>query len=607
MIIPGMKRIRITCMMALPVMLFLLSAASSGQTSTYKLLVDMGTRYDYAYSVAVQHDNKVIVGGDAWGNPCLIRFDTTGAPDYSFGSSGKVFTSWNCASNPADNDIKVQEDGKIVLGTRYDNGTDENFVVARFHTDGTADSTFSGNGKVITRIGDYSDLCNCIAIQPDGKILAGGCTGVDTASKWMYDFAVVRYHPDGTIDTEFGENGSVSTHIGNQYSIGYSMAIQPDGKIILAGETRDSIFSDVAIARYHPDGSPDHSFGTAGIVRTTLSETDDFARSVALQSDGKIVVAGSTQQDLSNYDIALLRYLPDGSLDNTFGVNGIVKTDVGIEFGSSVVVQPDQKIIVAGGLTTTTIYDFAILRYHTDGILDNSFGNNGLMSISFGGGDSEGQSVALGNDGEIIIAGSYNHGAPNYFDFALVRLFSRLNPSASPLLSFPENGAAGQQVSPELVWSPVQGNASYHIQISGVPDFTTLAFEANGITATSCTAEGLDYNTTYYWRVCATVNGITGNWSDTWSFTTIDETGMAIDNETQIRLYPLPAADILFIGGIENEHSIVELLSADGKMIRQTEGFGIKYIHLRGIPGGMYILRVTSSGTDLIKKIMKLE
>jgi len=594
-------------MMALPVLLFLLTALSSGQTSTYKLLVDMGTRYDYAYSIAVQPDNKVIVAGDAWGNPCLIRFDTTGAPDHSFGSSGKVFASWNCASNPADNDIKVQEDGKIVLGTRYYNGTDENFVVARYHTDGTADSTFGDNGKVITRIGDYSDLCNCIAIQSDGKILAGGCTGVDTAFKWMYDFAVVRYHPDGTIDTEFGDNGSVTTHIGDQYSIGYSMAIQPDGKIILAGETRDSIFSDVAIARYHPDGSPDHSFGTAGVVRTTLSETYDFARSIALQSDGKIVVAGSTQQDLSNYDIALVRYLPDGSPDHTFGVNGIVTTDVGTEFGNSVIVQPDQKIIVAGGLTNTTIYDFAILRYQPDGTLDHSFGTNGLISISFGAGDSEGHALALGNNGEVIIAGSYNHGSPNYFDFALVRLFSKLNPSASPLLSFPENGAANQQVSTELVWIPVQGSASYHIQISEVPDFATLAFEAAGITATSCMAEGLDYNTTYYWRVCATVDGITGGWSDTWIFTTTGDNGMATENEAQIRLYPLPVADILFVDGIEHEHSTLELLSADGKMIRKAEGFGIKDMHLRGIPGGIYILRVKKSGNDLVKKIMKLE
>ncbi len=606
MILPGMNRLPVACMVALLAM-FLLTAASYGQTNNFKLLVDMGTRYDYAYSIAVQHDNKVIVGGDAWGNPCMIRFDTTGAPDQSFGLNGKVFATWNCGSNPAGNDIKVQEDGKIVLGTRYHNGTDENFVVARYQTDGTPDGEFGDNGKVITRIGDYSDLCNCIAIQPDGKILAGGCTGVDTAFKWMYDFAVVRYHPDGQIDNEFGENGSVTTHIGDQYSIGYSMAIQPDGKIILAGETRDSIFSDVAIARYHPDGSPDQSFGTAGIIRTALSETDDFARSVALQSDGKIVVAGSTRQDLSNYDIALIRYHPDGSPDHTFGVNGVVKTDVGNEFGNSVAVQPDQKIIVAGGLTTTTIYDFAILRYQPDGTLDNSFGTNGLISISFGAGDSEGHAVTLGRHGEVIIAGSYNHGSPNYFDFALVRLFSKLNPSASPLLTFPENGAAGQQVSPELAWSPVQGNASYHLQISEVPDFATLTFEATGMTATSCMAEGLDYNTTYYWRVCATVDGITGSWSDTWSFTTTEDTGMATENETQIRLYPLPAADILFIGGIENEQSTVELLSADGKMIRQRKGFGIKHLHLRGIPGGIYILRITGPEHNLTKKIMKLE
>jgi uncharacterized delta-60 repeat protein len=484
----------------------LVSLCSYGQTNTFRVLTDLGTRYDYAYSIDVQSDGKVIVAGDAYGTPCMIRFDTTGVLDNSFGLGGKVFASWDCGSNPADNEIKIQSDGKIVLGTRYHNGENDDFIVARYHVDGTPDLEFGENGQVISQIGSYNDWCNTIAIQPDGKIVAAGGTGILPPGYFKYDFVLVRYNSDGTIDDSFGENGIVTTHIGSSSSIAYSMAIQQNGKIVLAGEARDSIFTDFTVARYNSDGSPDTAFGNKGFVRTALSATYDHATSMVLQADEKILVAGSAQNGLSNENIALVRYDTTGLLDGTFGTDGVVITDIDQEMGKSLALQSDHKIILAGEYTNSTIWDFAAFRYNVDGSLDDSFGINGLITTSFGNGDSYGMAVAIGNDGEILIAGTYNHGSPDYMDFALARLFSNLVPDYTLILSSPLNGDTVQSMNPTLTWNPVFGASSYNLQVSTTPDFSSTIIHEPGIPFTSYPYCALNNNTTYYWRVSANIN-----------------------------------------------------------------------------------------------------
>ncbi len=305
------------------------------------------------------------------------------------------------------------------------------------------------------------------------------------------------------------------------------MAIQQDGKIIMAGEANDSIFSDFAVVRYHSDGSLDNSFGDQGIVRAALSETYDFAKSVVLQDDEKILVAGSAQNGLSNYNCALVRYDTDGVPDETFGTNGVVITDISNEMGNSVALQPDHKIVLAGAYTNTTIWDFAVFRYHPDGSPDNSFGTNGLLTASFGIGDSEGNAVSIGKDGEILVAGSFNHGSPDYFDFALLRLFSNLSaPSLSaPTLISPEDGETGQSTSPKLTWAEVSGATSYNIQISPSSEFDLELISATGLPSTSFSVNGLSSAILpIYWK--AGINAISGSgpWSESWNFSTDEST-----------------------------------------------------------------------------------
>jgi len=423
-----MEAKNITCRISIIIVTILLPILICGQTNTFKIITSMETNYDFAHSIAIQPDEKVIVAGDSYGIPCMIRFDNEGALDPSFGNEGRVFTSWDGGSNPVVNDITVLSDGRIILGSSYNNGNNRDFILACFNPDGSIDESFGNNGTTVTPIGNFEDICFALAMQPDGKLLAAGGSNKSMGA-FDYNFALVRYNPDGTLDNSFGNSGVVITEIGLYNSIAYSIAVQQDGRILLAGETQDSLyaFNDFAVVRYNEDGSLDSTFGTDGKLRMSLSETYDYAKSMVLQEDGKIVITGYTQNGLHNYDFALLRLNTDGSFDDTFGNNGIVITDIGNDFANSIAIQQDGKIVLAGSTTTGTLYDFATLRYNQDGSLDETFGENGAIITSFGAGDDEGSSVVIRNNGEILIAGMVNT-QPGSFDsdFALLRLFSDL-------------------------------------------------------------------------------------------------------------------------------------------------------------------------------------
>ena len=585
--------------------IFIGTTGAYGQSDMIKVMTDLGTRYDYAYSIAIQSDGKVLVSGDAWGTPSIIRFDTTGFLDQSFGSGGKVFTSWDSGSNPSDGEIKIQSDGKIVLGTRYHNGDNADFVVARFHEDGSPDLSFGDQGRVISPLGSGHDWCNTLAIQADGKILAAGSSDSSPQGDESFDFAMIRYHSDGTIDHSFGDSGIVTTHIGLKYNIAYSMVIQEDDKIILAGEANDSLFSDFALVRYLSDGSMDSVFGKNGIVRTMLSETDDIAKSVLVQADGKILAAGSAQDGFSNQNCALVRYNQDGSLDDAFGSNGIAITDISNEMGNSVALQSDNKIVLAGLFTNTTIWKFALWRYHMNGAPDESFGSTGMITASFSEGDSEGQALAIGEDGEILVAGSCKYDGVRFFDFALLRLFSNLAQIQGPSLLYPVNEAKGQPTSPTMIWSAVPGASSYNIQISTSPDFSSDLVSATGLPHISFTVNGLTPGRTYFWRVSS--NGVegTGGWSEIWHFSVDEASGLKVGGTKSIKVYPIPVDDKLYIEGIEDAMTTVTLLSLDGKSVIQKRGVGINTLDLHSIPNGIYLLRILKSGDSFTSKIIK--
>ena len=328
-----------------------------------KVITNSNNNGDHAYSVAIQSDGKIVLAGasDSTGHDdfALYRYNTDGSLDASFGTGGKVVTSF-MSQDDVVRSVAIQSDGKIVVAGETKNGTFDEFALARYNSDGTLDTSFDGDGKVITNSNNNGDHAYSVAIQSDGKIVLAGAsdsTGHD-------DFALYRYNTDGSLDASFGTGGKVVTSFMSQDDVVRSVAIQSDGKIVVAGETKNGTFDEFALARYNSDGTLDTSFDGDGKVITNSNNNGDHAYSVAIQSDGKILLAGASD-NTGNDDFALYRYDTDGSLDTSFGTGGKVVTAVGGggDIGTSVAIQSDGKIVVAGHSENGGYYDFALVRY----------------------------------------------------------------------------------------------------------------------------------------------------------------------------------------------------------------------------------------------------
>jgi len=180
--------------------------------------------------------------------------------------------------------VALQPDGKIVMAGLILTGTYEDFLVLRYNVDGSPDTSFGTGGAVTTPIGSYGSEAYAVAIQSDGKIVVAGHTFFSYPN--YDDFSLVRYNTDGSLDVSFGSGGKVTTAIGPTNDRGYDVAIQPDGKLLVVGYCDTG---GVAWCGINADGSLDASFGAGGRV---VSGIGDGARGVALQSDGRIVVVG---------------------------------------------------------------------------------------------------------------------------------------------------------------------------------------------------------------------------------------------------------------------------------------------------------------------------
>jgi len=369
-------------------------------------------------------------------------FAADGDLDTTFDGDGKVTTAIGSGEDQAYG-VAIQSDGKIVVAGRSWNGVNDDFAIVRYNTDGTPDASFDTDGKVTTAIGSGEDRANGVAIQSDGKIVVAGYRIIND----NYDFAVVRYNTDGTPDASFDTDGKVTTAIGSGNDFAYGVAIQSDGKIVVAGRSLNGATYDFAVVRYNTDGSLDTTFDTDGKVTTDIGSSHDFAYGVAIQSDGKIVVAGYSIIS-GNYDVAVVRYNTDGSPDTGFDTDGKVTTDISSsDYANGVAIQSDGKIVVAGHSSNGVNFDFAVVRYNTNGSLDTTFDTDGKVTTAIGSGEDQANGVAIQSDGKIVVAG-YSNISGNY-DFAVVRYQSG-NPTYVELLSF--TGEANEDGTVTLAW-----------------------------------------------------------------------------------------------------------------------------------------------------------
>lgn len=339
----------------------------------------------------------------------------SGDLDPSFGSGGKVTTAVGNGRSYAQA-AALQTDGKLVIIGNAQDG----FAVVRYNADGTLDTGFGTGGKVLTALGINGAEAYDVAVQTDGRILVVGLSRPSTSDS---SFAVVRYNPNGTLDTGFGNGGIVLTAVETGVNYAEAVIVQPDGKIIAAGTSGSQKY---AIVRYNADGSLDSSFGVSGKTIFQVSTSGGNARAAALQTDGKILVGGSSGVDTGQttyFKLTLTRFNSNGNPDASFGTSGKVVTSISSNsYGtiSDIVIQSDGKIIATGGNNTSSAGDTAVIRYNTDGTLDSGFGTGGIVTTRVGTVYSTGEALLLQTNGKIVVAGDSYGG--QFTDFGTVRL-----------------------------------------------------------------------------------------------------------------------------------------------------------------------------------------
>ena len=362
----------------------------------------------HAEAVVVQPDGMIVsAGGGSDFN--LTRYEPDGVLDEDFGTGGIVTT--NLGGSDLAMDVALQPDGKIVVVGR--SGSD--WAIARYLTNGAVDDEFGPEGTGIVRTdfdGSTTDTANGVVVDPEGRIVVAGHARL----LFQHDFAVARYDESGILDPSFGGDGLVTTDLGTNTDIAHDVALDADGRIIVGGEVRPS-GGDFGLVRYESDGDVDTSFGGGPVI--TDFGREELLKGIAVRpDDGKIVVAGSASSGLSPRDFALAMFDENGVPDTSIGDAGLVTTDVspgqafGHDFAEDLAIQADGKIVLAGRNTSDTFQDLAIVRYTRDGVVDASFGGDGegVLLTDFHGGGDFGNDVALQPDGKIVAAVDASNG-----------------------------------------------------------------------------------------------------------------------------------------------------------------------------------------------------
>jgi len=403
-------------------------ALDSSYGSGRKVITSFGNNA-WLLDVALQSDGKAVAvgynsngGHFNWG---IGRYNTDGSLDTGFGTNGIVTQDFGIDNKALA--VAIQPtDGKIVVGgaDKASNSAGHGWTVARYNrTNGSLDTSFGINGIVTTPI--FDGQLNDLALQQDGKIVTVGYDDAATGSTGNR-FIVVRYNPDGTLDSSFGSGGIVSTQYdGSTFDRGHAVALQSDGKIVVFGDLSYGGSNSLFTARLNTNGSLDTTFGTNGFVAEPIFGNSDSGYDFTLQSDGKIVVTGFFQTSSGGTGTYVIRYNSDGSRDSSFGSGGIVSNPfaTGNDFGLTLAIQPTDGKIVVGGInpdpSNSSKTDFVVRRFSTDGSLDTTFGTNGSVITSMGVENSSIRSVAIQSDGKILAVGQASNGI--YSDWALAR------------------------------------------------------------------------------------------------------------------------------------------------------------------------------------------
>ncbi len=360
---------------------------------------------------------------------------------------------------------------------------------------GTVDVSFGTDGSFRTNLGGTYDWAYATAIQPDGRILAAGVSN----AQGTHDFAVARYTVDRDLDPTFGANGVSLVDFGDSYDWAYAMARQPDGKILVAGVSDASGSKDFALARLGPNGSLDTNFGNGGLVTGQMrSLSADIIRGIALQPDGKIVVAGVTYDDVvtpsPHGDFMVARFLPSGQPDLGFGIGGVMTTDFSnktYDDAYAVNLQPDGKIVLGGytnsGSGPGVLFgadQLALARYTSQGLLDPSFGQGGKLVFDGGSLDERILALTPAKDGSLF-AGGYVNGEKRS-DLLLARITpdGQLEPGFGTTtrgFSINNLGTHSERVASLVLQPDGKVIAGGQTAVANHADFAIFRYDAHGL------------------------------------------------------------------------------------------------------------------------------
>ena len=386
-----------------------------------KARLNLTSSHDFGWAAAVDSSNRIVVAGEAAGRGyrfAIARFNANGTPDTTFGGDGKVLTDFTPYYDGAWG-VAIQANGKIVAAGDAGLGSgNSSFAVVRYNENGTLDTSFSGDGKVRIQFTTKDDPVAGLALDTtSGKIVISGGAAASGVNPRL---AVARLNTGGSPDTSFSVDGRVMTDLSTSAVPDYAntVVVQADRRIVAGGLSGKRF----ALVRYDENGTPDTTFGGDGKVITNITPYQDTIHGLAIQSGGGIVAAGIAGGGGPNPGFALARYNPaNGTLDTTFSGDGklITQFTSGWDSVNGVTVQADDSIVAVGGASGAG-FRFAIARYTPNGPLDTSFSGDGKVITNFTPRDDYARGVDIDGDGNIVVAGyaGYTEGGNTAFAVA---------------------------------------------------------------------------------------------------------------------------------------------------------------------------------------------
>ncbi|MCL0055718.1 fibronectin type III domain-containing protein [Dehalococcoidia bacterium] len=486
--------------------------------SSGKVITDISANGDTLSSSAVDADGRLIFVGETHNGSnydfVVARYTAYGVLDTSFGEGGITTTAFGNGDDKA-TDVILDSSGRIVVSGYSYNGSDYDFAVARYDTDGNLDTTFSTDGKKTIDFYSNTDVAEAIALDGYGNIIVAGYAyaGDDVNA------AAARIDSNGTLDTSFSDDGKNSIGFGNAIDIAWDVTVDSTNRVILAGETNaNGSDEDAALFRLTASGALDTSFSLDGGTHIDHGTDANRAYSVSLDSQDKLIIAGSANNG-ADLDFSLFRINSDGTVDSTFTAT-LTDFSLGSDIAKDSYIDGNGKIMLSGFSVDDGTSDFALARFNSDGTLDASFGNSGRTTVDFGSSDDRSYSVLGLSNGNILAAGNTDNGVSE--DFALARLdsignldsgltttISGLSPGTPYSFTVLAENSVGTSTSSSV------SNSVTPIVVPGIPTMVS-AISGNGqaqITWTAPTSDGGSEITLY--SISSNVAGVTATTTDT--------------------------------------------------------------------------------------------